>query len=118
MLAAATGEPITPVTRERDRWYAEIERLEQLSLAEAFARLAEREPALAAYRGSIAEQATSWWPEDHNEDENCVWWFEILDALERIVGPDSGAASRLGRSSTAFDISKRYLATVAGIQLL
>lgn len=113
LLAAAAGDaPVVTASSDEEALFRGVDRLEALSVEDAFAVLAAEAPTLRELEQQvITSRAAPGW-EDRDDDERVG---EILGNLARLVGPQAPEGSLFIRSQVAFGYARVHLVGTAGL---
>jgi hypothetical protein len=112
LAAAAYGGPVVTASSEEEALFRGVDRLEVLSIEDAFAVLAAEVPALWEFEHQVitSRSAPGW--EDREADDRVD---EILRNLDRLVGPEAPTGSLFTRSEVAHRYARVYLLGKAGL---
>ena len=104
LVAAATDQPLQPVSAEQAAWFLEIDALYAGGTDAAYARLKARVPGVEVLEHEVRARAASF------DDD---WWESVYDRLELLFRAPQVTEPVL-RSGAAFAIAHEYLGELAG----
>jgi len=110
LIAAATGEPMRPLTDEDLAWFQRLDALRDTPTDEAFLRLASLQPGLLGIERRLQEAlSTPEFSAMNSQQRDDATWDVIVGSLRELVGPDAKTSDPLVRTQLAFDICEVYL---------
>jgi hypothetical protein len=112
LVAAATREPIQPVSAEQAEWFERIDALEAGGSEVAYARVKSQVPELDVLEQEVRARVAASGSGAAVDDD---WWASVYDRLEQMVGWKSELTDPVLRSGAAFEVTYSYLGALADI---
>jgi len=118
LLLMAFGRSTRPLSPDEDERYRAIDTLVTMPIDDAFAELAQLQPALLSFRERclLAVSDPSLRDASDKDREDRLWTL-LLNGLPSLVGPESGQSNTVLRSRIAFGIARVYLAKSMGLRM-
>jgi hypothetical protein len=110
LLAAHSGKPVVPLSRDLDDLFTRIEVLYSVRVEDAFPTLVELQPELRRLERQFN-------PRTFGEDQSEAIWDELIEALAPIIGPKAEieVTDPLLRTRSAHNIARLFLALRVGL---
>jgi len=124
LLVEAATDPaasrITSMTESQEAWFREIEAFKSLSIDDAYAEIARREPALESVRVRLLAETS---PTPRHPDKKMSvesereCWNRISDGLSSVIGPHAASEDRLVRSLIALWRCRTAIGSAYGLSV-